>query len=80
MKRTNRIAIIALVLLNQLPGFSQQSYLKLEDIWGSTKLFAKKEGGFRSMANGQFYSNTESTEKGNCIVRFEFSSGTRLLG
>jgi dipeptidyl-peptidase-4 len=75
MKRTNKIVIIALVLINQLPGFSQQSNLKLEDVWGSTKLFAKREGGFRSMANGQFYSNTESTEKGNCIVRFEFNSG-----
>lgn len=78
MKSIKTITIIALIFINLLTGFSQQSNLKLEDIWGSTKFFAKKEGGFSSMANGQFYSNIESDKKGDYIVRFEFSSGKAI--
>lgn len=78
MKLLKKALFVVLLFTFQFKGFTQLSSLKLEDIWGSPKLFAKKEGGFRSMNNGQFYSNIESTETGNCIVRYEFSSGKAI--
>ena len=52
MKVLNKTIFVAFLFVIQSAGFSQQSNLKLEDIWGSPKLFAKKEGGLEIKFEG----------------------------
>jgi dipeptidyl-peptidase 4 len=46
--------------------------LKLEDIFGSPKLFAKSVSELRSMKDGEHYSNTDDK---NNIIKYEYKTG-----
>lgn len=54
---------------------AQKSDLRLEDIWGSPNYFARQIPGFRSMNDGEHYTQTVETEAGLSIVRYNFKSG-----
>jgi dipeptidyl-peptidase-4 len=69
------ISAIVLTCMGIETGFSQDQMLKLEDIWGSPKLFSRTAGGFNSMRDGEHYSNTVEGQEGTFIVRYNFLSG-----
>ncbi|MBL7923246.1 MAG: S9 family peptidase [Bacteroidia bacterium] len=77
MKRSFKFAgslCLGLILLISNAD-AQQGFLKLEDIWGSPKLFARTAGGFNSMKDGEHYTNTEETQHGTALVKYNFKTG-----
>lgn len=75
---TSKLLVIGLILFICSGAFAQQGFLKLEDIWGSPKLFAKKAFGFNAMNDGEHYSNTEDTENGIVLVKYSFRTGKAI--
>ncbi len=57
---------------------AQKEQIKLEDIWGSPRFFAKAVYGFRSMKDGLRYTNTVTTNREQCIVVYDFKSGKAM--
>jgi dipeptidyl-peptidase-4 len=78
MFKSNLRNLCGFVLLSITSVNAQQGTIQLEDIWGSPKLYAKKEGGFSSMNNGDFYTNTAKGSTGTCIVKYAFATGKAI--
>lgn len=53
----------------------QGGMIQVEDIFGSSKFFARTIGGFNSMNNDDFYTSTETIDKGKYIIQYSFSTG-----
>ncbi|MBK7963985.1 MAG: S9 family peptidase [Bacteroidetes bacterium] len=72
------ISIVSILLLTNLTNnsaFSQDGMIQVEDIYGSSKFYARTIGGFNSMNNDEFYTSTETIEKGKYIIQYSFSTG-----
>ncbi len=78
MIKYNLKNLCGLLLLTASTVQAQQGTIHLEDIWASATLFAKTEGGFSSMKNGEFYTNTVTGSAGVSIVKYSFSSGKAI--
>ena len=70
--------IVSILLLSYLPFLSvnaQEGMLQVEDIYGSSTLFARTIGGFNSMNNDDFYTSIETILKEKYIIQYSFSTG-----
>jgi dipeptidyl-peptidase 4 len=69
------ISILFLLNLSVNLSFGQEGMIQLEEIYGSPKFFARTIGGFNSMNNDDFYTSTETIDKGKYIIQYSFSTG-----
>lgn len=69
------ISISLMWLLGILKSDAQEGMIQVEDIFGSSTLFARTIAGFNSMNDDHFYTNTEVIEKGKYIIQYSFSTG-----
>ena len=56
-------------------GMAQDRAFQLEEIWGSTKLYARMAAGFNAMPDGENYSNAEEKMGGTYILKYSFKTG-----
>lgn len=70
MIKFQSVFTVAILLLSTLV-YSQKTPVTLDDIWGSTKLFAKSTGSFSTMKDGEHYTNIA----GGYLIKYDFKSG-----
>ena len=63
------------ILIKPIHSVAQEATLQVEDIYGSSKLFARTVAGFNSMHDDNYYSGIEKYEQGKSIIRYSFSTG-----